>query len=88
MAAHAGPPAFPRYRLNTLSACLRLAATSDVVTLAPLSVAERSIAANSQPAIEVARFDTGINIRLALITVARNAPTPAIRAFQSAISSR
>jgi DNA-binding transcriptional LysR family regulator len=78
----------PRYRLNSLSACLSLAATSDVVTLAPLSVANQLLEAGNPPAISIAEFDTGINVRLAMVTVARNTPSPAIRAFQAAISSR
>lgn len=88
MARQTKAPDSPRYRLNSLSACLTLAATSDVMTLAPRSVAERSIRETSQPAIEVASIDMGINVRLALVTVARNALTPAMRAFQAAISSR
>jgi LysR family transcriptional regulator of abg operon len=86
MAVPASAPEFPGYRLNSLSSCLTLAATSDVVTLAPQSFAERLVSAALRPAIEIARFDTGINIRMALVTVARNAPTPAVRAFQAAIS--
>lgn len=78
----------PRYRLNSLSACLSLAATSDVVTLAPRAVAHRLIQASNPPAISIASFDTGINVRLVMVTVARNAPSPAVRAFQEAISSR
>ncbi len=78
----------PLYRLNSLSACLSLAANSDVVTLAPKTVATQLLEAGNPPAIGIAAFDTGINVRLAMVTVARNTPSPAIRAFQTAISSR
>ena len=78
----------PRYRLNSLSACLSLAATSDVVTLAPRTLAERQLEAATLPAIKIASFDTGINVRLAMVTVARSTPSPAIRAFENAISAR
>ena len=77
----------PRYRLNSLSACLSLAATSDVVTLAPRTVAERLQSTSTQPVINISSLDTGINVRLALVTVARNTPSPAVRAFQQAIST-
>ena len=87
MASHDNTPDFPRYRLNSLSACLSLAASSDVITLAPRSAVERSAVASAQPLVEVGSLKTGINIPLALITVARNAPTPAVRAFQAAILS-
>ncbi len=77
----------PRYRLNSLSACLSLAATSDVVTLAPRTVAERLQSTSTQPVINISSLDTGINVRLAVVTVARNTPSPAVRAFQQAIST-
>lgn len=76
----------PRYRLNSLSACLSLAATSDVVTLAPRTVADGLVRAGSASAISIANFDTGVNVRLVMVTVARNATSPAVRAFQEAIS--
>ena len=88
MAWRVGATDLPRYRLNSLSACLTLASTSDVVTLAPYSVAHQLVAVGSQPGIEIANFDVGISIQLALVTVARNTPTPAVRAFQAAIFSR
>lgn len=84
----AGKAIIPRYRLNSLSACLSLAATSDVITLAPRTVANQLLEAGNPAAIGIAGFDTGINVRLAMVTVARNTPSPAIRAFQAAISSR
>ena len=87
IAAHSDPPAFPCYRLNSLSACISLAATSDVVTLAPRSLVKRLALAADHPAIAVADFDTGIDIRMVLVTIARNAPTPAVRAFGNAIAS-
>lgn len=88
MAMQTGGHDTPRYRLNSLSACLMLAATTDIVTLAPRSVAEHEIVASNPPTIEIAQFATGINIRLAVVTVARNTLSPAVRAFQSAIALR
>ncbi len=88
MALQTGGQDTPRYRLNSLSACLMLAATTDVVTLAPRSVAEQEITNNGPGTIEIAPFATDINIRLAMVTVAKNTPSPAVRAFQSAISAR
>jgi DNA-binding transcriptional LysR family regulator len=85
IAARADTDDFPRYRLNSLSACLMLAARSDVVTLAPASVVERLLGASQQP-IEIATADPEISIHLALVTASRNAPTPAIRAFKEAVS--
>lgn len=86
-ALHSSQATNPRYRLNSLSACLSLAATSDVVTLAPRTVANRLLKASNPPAIRIATVDTGINVRLVMVTVASNAPSPAVRAFQQAISS-
>lgn len=77
----------PRYRLNSLSACLSLAATSDVVTLAPRAVAESLLQASTPPVINIAGVSTGISVRLVMVTVARNTPSPAVRAFQDAILS-
>jgi DNA-binding transcriptional LysR family regulator len=87
MNRQADAPESPRYRLNSLSACLTLAATSDVVTLSTRSVAEQSIAGNSQPRIEIANLNIGIDIHLVLVTVARSAPTPAVQAFHEACTA-
>lgn len=88
MALQTGGHDTPRYRLNSLSACLMLAAKTDVVSLAPRSVADYEVAANKPATLEIAPFATDINIRLAMVTVAKNTPSPAVRAFQSAISAR
>ena len=82
------PPVLPRYRLNSLSACVALAAGSDVVTLAPRSFVTGPGSASDHAGIDVADFDTGIDVRMVLVTVARNAPTPALRAFGGAIAQR
>ena len=87
MAAQTDPPATPRYRLNSLSACLSLAATSDVVTLAPRSMVGRPAPGGRRPAIEIAEFETGIDYSMVLVTLARNTPTPAVRAFAEAIAA-
>jgi LysR family transcriptional regulator of abg operon len=81
---HSDIPESPRYRLNSLSACLTLAANSDVVTLSTRSVAEQSLQTKGQRGIEIADLNIGIDIRLVLVTVARSAPTPAVRAFHRA----
>ena len=78
------PHVAPRYRMNSLAACLSLAASSNVVTLAPLSsIASPRLAGN----ITVAGFDTDIDVQLVVATIARHAPTPAVRAFQEALRS-
>ena len=87
MAAQTDPPATPRYRLNSLSACLSLAATSDVVTLAPRSMVGHPAPGGRRPAIEIAEFETGIDYSMVLVTLARNTPTPAVRAFAEAIAA-
>ncbi len=74
-----------QYRLNSLSACLMLTASSDVVTLAPRSVVERQPVGHAP--VVIAGLDTALSIRLGLATLARNAPTPAVLAFQSALSA-
>ena len=78
----------PRYRLNSLSSCLNLAGTSDVITIAPLSVAERAVQQPQEYGLMIAAEQLDLNIRLALFTVASNALTPAVRAFQEALVSR
>jgi DNA-binding transcriptional LysR family regulator len=87
MSTQTNPPTHPRYRLNSLSACIALAANSDVVSLAPRSLVTRMAHQDRQPAIVPADFDTGIEFSMVLATVARNAPTPAVRAFGAAIAS-
>ncbi len=76
--------AIPRYRLNSLSACLSLVAGSNVITLAPQSVVA---GAGADQDIVVADIDTQIDVTMVLVTVARNTPTPSIRAFQAAITT-
>ena len=71
----------PRYRLNSLSACLSLAARSDAITLAPFSM----VGTDSHPTLDVARVDPDIELNLVLVTVARHAMTPATRAFRTAL---
>jgi len=87
LAAQTDPPAFPHYRLNSLSACISLAANSDIVTLAPQSSIDGLARTGRNPAITVAEFDTNIDVQLVFVTLARNTPTPAIRAFRDAIDS-
>lgn len=77
----------PRYRLNSLSSCLTLASNSDVVILAPESVVADQRDAAGNKALVVAQVDPGLTIRLACVTVANNALTPAVRAFQAALGA-
>ncbi len=83
LATQTDPPAHPSYRLNSLSACLTLAATSNTIALAPLSFVSR---AADRTGVATADFDTGINVSVALVTLAKNTPTPAVRAFGAALS--
>ncbi|MEM8768729.1 MAG: LysR family transcriptional regulator [Pseudomonadota bacterium] len=85
LAEQTDPPAAPRYRLNSLSACLSLARASDVVTLAPRSHVATPSDGGRSNALTVVDFDTNIDVQLVLVTVARHAPTPALRAFRNAI---
>ncbi len=71
----------PRYRLNSLSACLSLASRTDVITLAPFSL----VGHERHPTLEIARIDPRIEFDLVLVTVARHAMTPAARAFRTAL---
>ena len=77
----AGGPEEPRYRLNSLASCLALTEQSDVVSLAPSSLAGK---ASPELAFCDAN-DLGIEINLALVTLAAHTPTPAIRVFYEAI---
>lgn len=74
----------PRYRLNNLSSCLSLARSCDVITLAPRSVVDQAV----DYGLVMAAQQLDIYVHLALVTVANNALTPAVRAFQQALVSR
>ena len=77
----------PRYRMNSLSACLALVASSDAVTLAPASLF--SAASERQYAgLTTAGVEPGITVQPILVTLARNTPSPAIATFQRACSVR
>ncbi|MEM7220411.1 MAG: LysR family transcriptional regulator [Pseudomonadota bacterium] len=71
---------FPQYKMTSLSACISLAARSDVVALAPLSVAQelQSDGFDHHPLAEA------LKVPLALFTLARVSPDSSIRAFLSA----
>ncbi|MFL2519110.1 MAG: LysR family transcriptional regulator [Candidatus Azotimanducaceae bacterium] len=86
MARDSNPRLFPRYRLNSLSACLTLAANSDAIALAPQSLTRQTTSADQTAGLTVADFDTGVEVAMALVSVASNAPTPAVRAFGAALS--
>ena len=78
-----GGPVQPRYRLNSLSSCLALTEQSDVITLAPASLADKSA-----PGVTFRReseFALGIEIQLILVTLASHTPTPGILTFQNAL---
>ena len=82
---HNNPTAQPRYKLNSLSACLTLAANSDAIALAPHSLMTETETRRLPADLSVARFDTGVKVSMALVSVAKNAPTPAVRAFGRAL---
>lgn len=86
LAAQSHPQVLARYKLNSLSACLTLAANSDAIALAPRSQVEQTNATSHPASLNIADFDTGIELPMALVTVAKNAPTPAIRAFGNALA--
>ncbi|MCB1683415.1 MAG: hypothetical protein KDI31_02980 [Pseudomonadales bacterium] len=54
------------------------------MTLAPRSVADRLQRGTGPGGLAIAPLDLGLNIELVFVTVANNALTPAVRAFQSA----
>ena len=87
LAEQTDPPAVPRYRLNSLSACISMAANSNIVTLAPQSSVTGMASKNRGQQVAVAGFDTNIDFQLVFVTIARNLPTPAVRAFREAIQS-
>ena len=74
---------FPRYRLTSVLSCVELAAASEVITLAPISVARQ---AHPRP-IAWREFELDIDVKLAVFTVANNALTPAVKALQSAFGA-
>lgn len=78
-----GGPEAPRYRLNSLASCIALTEQSDVVTLAPSSLIRK--APSKLVFCDDKSEHMGIEIHLALITVAAHTPTPAIRVFHEAI---
>ena len=82
---HNNPTVQPRYKLNSLSACLTLAANSDAIALAPHSLMTETETRRLPADLSVARFDTGVKVSMALVSVAKNAPTPAVRAFGRAL---
>jgi len=86
LAKQTDPPATPRYRLNSLSACVALAACSDVVTLGPKSLLERPAGNSKRAAVMASGFATGIELCMVMATVSRNAPTPAVRAVREALA--
>ena len=54
---------------------------------APRSMVGRPAPGGRRPAIEIAEFETGIDYSMVLVTLARNTPTPAVRAFAEAIAA-
>ena len=75
-----GGPERARYRLNNLSSCLALAARTDNITLAPAS----ALAGSALPLV-AAPYELNMHIQLAMVSLAAHSPTPAIRAFRSAL---
>jgi bifunctional DNase/RNase len=62
------------------------ARTSDAIALAPRSLVAQTSRARTPADLSIARFDTGVEVSMALMTVAKNAPTPAVRAFADALA--
>jgi len=85
LAQQTDPPASPSYRLNSLSACLALAGSSDVVSLGPKSLFGRPELNSKRAHLVASDFATGIELCMVMATVARNAPTSAVRAFSEAL---
>jgi len=73
--------AFPHYRMTSLAACLSMAATTEVVALAPLSVALRE----TEHGFSYSDLGLDLRVRLALFTLARLSPGPGVQAFQKAL---
>jgi DNA-binding transcriptional LysR family regulator len=71
-----------RYRLNSLTACVNLAAASDVVTFMPRSFA---LQAAQQGLIEVSTVELHLDVRLVAVSKASHSLTPAVKAFQAAL---
>lgn len=71
-----------RYRLNSLSACLNLAASSDVVTFLPQSFAQQ---AQRQGSIEIPPVDLDLTVKLVVVSRASHSHTPALKAFHAAL---
>ncbi len=72
---------FPHYRMTSLAACLSMAATTDVVAIAPLSVAQRE----SKRGLSYSDLKLDLRVRLAMFTLARLSPGTGVRAFQDAL---
>ena len=78
-----GGPVSPRYRLNSLSSCLRLVQDSNVISLVPQSVAERAC---EKDGIEIADMDLALSIKFVLVTLASQQPTPGLRVLDHALN--
>lgn len=85
LATRTDPPIHPRYKLNSLSACLNLAASSNAVALAPRSLIQRTRQTPQSAPLCIAELDTGIEVSIVMLTLARHTPTPGIRAFAAAM---
>jgi len=81
LAVQVSESAFPHYRMTSLAACLSMAATTDVVALAPLSVARNEV----DRGFGYDDLGLDLRVRLALFTLARFSPGPGVRAFQEAL---
>ncbi len=78
-----GGPLKPRYRLNSLSSCLRLVHDSDVISLVPRSVAER---AHEAGGIAIADVNLSMSVDFVLVTLAALQPTPGIQVLENALA--
>ena len=87
LAHRVGDRRFPQYRMTSLSACLMLAAASDSIALAPLSVATSDAARGLTHYDPGQDLDAELYVGLALFTLARVSPNAAARAFQDALQA-
>lgn len=72
---------FPQYRMTSLAACLSMAQTTDVIALAPLSVARMEV----QQGLRYDDLGLDLSVQMALFTLARQSPAAGVRAFQEAL---
>jgi DNA-binding transcriptional LysR family regulator len=81
LATRVGQLHFPQYRMTSLAACLELVASTDVVALAPLTIARSA----TLPGLDAFDLALDLKVSLVLLTLARVSPSASVQAFQEAI---